>query len=41
LTMVYKIVTNHQGEIAIKSSGGKGTIVSLELPTGLEPEMEE
>jgi len=41
LTMVYQIVTNHQGEIDIKSSGGKGTIVSLELPTGLEPEMEE
>jgi signal transduction histidine kinase len=41
LTMVYQIVTNHRGEIDIKSSGGKGTIVSLELPTGLEPEMEE
>jgi signal transduction histidine kinase len=41
LTMVYQIITNHRGEIDIKSSGGKGTIVSLELPTGLEPEMEE
>ncbi len=41
LTMVYQIVTNHRGEIEIKSSGGKGTVVSLELPTGLEPEMEE
>lgn len=41
LTMVYQIVTNHEGEIDIKSSGGNGTTVSLELPIGLEPEMEE
>jgi two-component system sensor histidine kinase HydH len=41
LTMVYQIVTNHRGEIDIKSSGGNGTTVSLELPIGLEPEMEE
>jgi len=41
LTMVYQIVTNHKGEIDIQSSGGNGTTVSLELPIGLEPEMEE
>jgi signal transduction histidine kinase len=41
LTMVYQIVTNHEGEIDITSSGGNGTTVSLELPIGLEPEMEE
>jgi len=41
LTMVYQIVTNHEGEIDVKSSGENGTTVSLELPIGLEPEMEE
>jgi len=41
LTMVYQIVTNHRGELDIKSKGGKGTTVSLELPLGLEEEMEE
>jgi signal transduction histidine kinase len=41
LTMVYQIVTNHRGEIDIKSNSGYGTTVTLELPIGLEPEMEE
>lgn len=41
LTMVYQIVINHQGEIDIRSGGGKGTIVTLELPINLQPEMEE
>jgi two-component system sensor histidine kinase HydH len=41
LTMVYQIVTNHRGEIDIKSNRGNGTTVTLELPMGLEPEMEE
>jgi signal transduction histidine kinase len=41
LTMVYQIVTNHRGELDIQSKGGKGTTVSLELPIGLEQEMEE
>ncbi len=41
LTMVYQIVTNHQGELDIQSSGRNGTTVSLELPIGLEEEMEE
>jgi len=41
LTMVYQIVMNHQGEVDIKSKGGKGTIVILELPINLQPEMEE
>jgi signal transduction histidine kinase len=36
LTMVYQIVTNHHGEITIKSRGGKGTIVTLDLPVNLE-----
>jgi signal transduction histidine kinase len=32
LTMVYRIVMNHQGEIHITSRGGKGTVVTLDLP---------
>ena len=32
LTMVYQIVMNHQGEIHITSRGGKGTVVTLDLP---------
>ena len=32
LTMVYQILMNHQAEIHIKSRGGKGTIVTLDLP---------
>jgi signal transduction histidine kinase len=41
LTMVYQIVMNHQGEIDIKSRGGKGTIVTIDLPLNLQPKMEE
>jgi len=41
LTMVHQIVTNHRGELDIQSSGRDGTTVSLELPIGLEEEMEE
>jgi len=41
LTMVYQIVTNHRGKLDIQSSGGQGTIVALELPIGLDEEMEE
>jgi len=41
LTMVYQIVMNHQGEIDIKSRGGKGTIVTIDLPLNLQPMMEE
>ena len=40
LTMVYQILMNHQGEIDIKSRGGKGTVVTLDLPLNLKPEME-
>jgi len=40
LTMVYQIVMNHQGGIDIKSRGGKGTIVTLDLPLNLQPKME-
>jgi len=40
LTMVYQVVTNHRGKLDIQSSGGHGTIVALELPIGLEEEME-
>ena len=40
LTMVYQILMNHQGEINIKSRGGKGTVVTLDLPLNLKPEME-
>jgi len=40
LTMVYQIVMNHQGEIDIKSRGGKGTIVTLDLPSNLESQEE-
>jgi signal transduction histidine kinase len=36
LTMVYQIVMNHQGEIEIKSRGGRGTRVTLELPLNLQ-----
>ena len=32
LTMVYQIVMNHQGAIHITSRGGKGTVVTLDLP---------
>jgi two-component system sensor histidine kinase HydH len=32
LTMVYQIVMNHHGKIDIKSKGGKGTVVTLDLP---------
>ncbi|HDH88278.1 MAG TPA: GAF domain-containing sensor histidine kinase [Desulfobacteraceae bacterium] len=32
LTMVYQILMNHQGEINIKSRGGKGTVVTIDLP---------
>ena len=32
LTMVYQIVRNHHGEIDIKSRGGKGTTITLDLP---------
>jgi signal transduction histidine kinase len=38
--MVYQILMNHQGEINIKSRGGKGTVVTLDLPLNLKPEME-
>jgi signal transduction histidine kinase len=41
LTMVYQIVTNHQGEVDIRSKDGKGTIVIIELPINLQPETEE
>lgn len=41
LTMVYQIVMNHHGEIDIKSRGGKGTIVTLDLPLNFQPKMEE
>jgi two-component system sensor histidine kinase HydH len=41
LTMVYQIVMNHQGEIDIRSRGGEGTIVTLELPVNLQPDKEE
>jgi two-component system sensor histidine kinase HydH len=41
LTMVYQIVMNHQGEIDIRSRGGEGTIVTLELPINLQPDKEE
>jgi signal transduction histidine kinase len=41
LTMVYQIVTNHRGKLDIQSSDGHGTTVALELPIGLEEEMEE
>jgi len=41
LTMVYQIVMNHQGEIDIKSRGGKGTIVKLDLPISLQSQMED
>ncbi len=40
LTMVYQILMNHKAEINIKSSGGKGTIVTLDLPLNLKSEME-
>jgi signal transduction histidine kinase len=40
LTMVYQIVTNHRGQLDIRSNGEQGTIVTLELPIGLEEEME-
>ena len=39
LTMVYQIVMNHQGEIDIKSRGGKGTIVTLDLPINIQSKM--
>lgn len=32
LTMVYQILMNHKAEIHIKSRGGKGTTVTLDLP---------
>ena len=32
LTMVYQIVMNHHGKIDIQSRGGKGTLVTLDLP---------
>jgi signal transduction histidine kinase len=32
LTMVYQIVRNHHGEIDIKSRGGRGTTIMLDLP---------
>ena len=41
LTMVYQIVMNHQGEVDIKSRGGKGTIVTIDLPLNLQLMMEE
>ena len=41
LTMVYQIVMNHEGEIDIKSRGGKGTVVTLGLPLNLQSKMEE
>jgi two-component system sensor histidine kinase HydH len=40
LTMVYQIVKNHQGEIDIQRRGGKGTVVTLDIPVYLESEME-
>jgi len=40
LTMVYQILMNHKAEINIKSSDGKGTIVTLDLPLNLKSEME-
>jgi signal transduction histidine kinase len=40
LTMVYQILMNNKAEINIKSSGGKGTIVTLDLPLNLKSEME-
>jgi signal transduction histidine kinase len=40
LTMVYQIVMNHHGKIDIKSRGGKGTLVTLDLPLNLQPKME-
>ena len=40
LTMVYQIVMNHHGEIDIKSRGGRGTKVTLDLPLNLQSQME-
>jgi signal transduction histidine kinase len=40
LTMVYQIVKNHQGEIDIKRKDDKGTVVTLDIPVYLKPEME-
>jgi two-component system sensor histidine kinase HydH len=40
LTMVYQIVMNHRGEIDIKSRGGRGTKVTLDLPLNLQSQME-
>jgi signal transduction histidine kinase len=38
--MVYQIVKNHQGEIDIKRKDDKGTVVTLDIPVYLKPEME-
>ena len=40
LTMVYQIVMNHQGEIDIKSRGGRGTVVKLDLPLNFQSQTE-
>ncbi len=40
LTMVYQIIMNHQGEMDIKSKGGRGTKVTLDLPLNLESQTE-
>jgi two-component system, sporulation sensor kinase E len=39
LTMVYQIVKNHHGEIDVKNRGGKGTVVTFDLPVNLQSEM--
>ncbi len=39
LTMVYQIVMNHHGKVDIKSRGGKGTVVTLDLPLNLQTKM--
>ena len=36
LSIVYRIVTEHNGEIRVKSTKGKGTTFTLRLPTGVK-----
>jgi signal transduction histidine kinase len=32
LAVIHKIITDHQGTVAVKSEPGKGTTVSVRLP---------